>query len=76
MSTSNRRAKRVLERSAPHVGADVIVVAPGIGGHGFLATSMPTQSLQDLDALGSVLREASKKVERWRRRAAREAVAS
>ena len=67
----NKRAKRVLEDCVPHVGRSVVVVAPGCEGHGFLATSMPTQSSQDLAAIETMLHEAVKRVRHWKVRQAR-----
>ena len=69
-SRDSRRARRVLSDAAPHVGPNVLVIAPGCEGNGFLATSMPTRSNEDLVAIESLLREATKKIQRWRRQPA------
>lgn len=71
MNRQNKHAKRVLKDCAPHVGCSVVVVAPGCEGHGFLATSMPTHSSQDLAAIETMLHEATKRVRHWRVRQAR-----
>jgi hypothetical protein len=49
------------------VGASVVILAPGHEGNGFLATSMPTHSLEDLVAIETVLKEATKKLQHWKR---------
>ena len=63
----SRRARRVLSAAAPHVGASVVILAPGHEGNGLLATSMPTHSLEDLVAIETVLKEATKKLQHWKR---------
>lgn len=63
-----RRAKRLLEDAAPHIGRDVIIIAPGCNGHGYLATSMPTKTSQDLEDLITMTNEALKRLRSWHRR--------
>jgi hypothetical protein len=65
---ASRRARRVLSAAAPHVGSNVVVIAPGCEGNGFLATSMPTRSPEDLMAIETMLKEATKKLQHWRHR--------
>ena len=65
---ATRRAKRLLDEAAPHVGADVIIIAPGCNGQGYFATSMSTRSAQDLEATMTLVNEALKKLRRWHRR--------
>lgn len=62
-----RRAKRVLSEAAAHVGPDVIVLAPGVNGAGYLATSLPMQSAENIDDAIVLVAEALKKLRRWRR---------
>lgn len=64
---SARRAKRLLEESIPHIGRDVIVIAPGCNGAGYLATSMPTRTAAELEDLITMTNEALKKLRRWQR---------
>lgn len=67
---ATRRAKRLLEEAAPHIGRDVIIIAPGCTGDGYLATSMPTRTSHDLEALITMTNEALKRLRRWHRRRA------
>jgi len=57
-----RRAKRMLEEAVPHVGRDVIVVAPGVNGQGYLCTSMSTRTSGDVDKILAMLTEATRKM--------------
>lgn len=69
---TNRRAKRLLEDAVPHVGRDVVVVAPGVNGNGYLGTSMPTRTAHELEDVATLLHESLKKVRRWQRARQRE----
>lgn len=62
------RAKRLLTEAIPHVGPDVVVIAPGITGDGYLGTSLPTRSSQDIERVLKLVNEAQKKLQRWKRR--------
>lgn len=70
--SSARRTKRILQEAAPHVGAHVIIIAPGCNGDGYLATSMSTKSAHDIEALMTMTNEALKKLRRWHRNRLRE----
>ena len=65
---ATQRAKRLLTEAIPHVGPDVIVIAPGITGDGYLGTSLPTKTSQDLERVIKLTSEALKKLQRWQRR--------
>lgn len=69
-NSDSRRAKRLLEQAVPHIGRDVVIIAPGCTGDGYLATSMPTRTSHDLEKILTMLSEATKKVRRWQRRRA------
>ena len=66
-SRGTRRAKRTLEQAAPHVGRDVLVIAPGVEGTGYLATSMRIATAADLEPLIKLAQEATKKLKAWQR---------
>lgn len=67
-----RRAKRLMEQAIPHIGRDVIVLAPGANGDGYFATSMPTRTSHDIEALMTMTNEAMKKLRAWHRARKRE----
>ncbi len=69
---TRRAAKRLLDQAAPHIGRDVIIIAPGCNGEGYLASSMPTKTSHDLEALITMTNEALKKLRSWHRRRAKE----
>lgn len=57
-----RRAKVVLEEAKVHVGSDVIVVS-----NDYLATNMSTATEGEFDSMLVLLKEASKKIQCWKR---------
>lgn len=68
---TRRRARRVLEQAAAHVGAEVVVIAPD-----YLATSLSVADTRALEANITLVNEGLKKLRRWHRAAAaREKVA-
>lgn len=71
-NVNRRRAKRLLEEAAPHIGRDVVVIGPGTNGEGYLATSMPTKSAEDIAAILTMVEEARRKLLAWQRRRKRE----
>lgn len=72
MAKSTRRAKRILEEATPHVGTDVVVIAPGVNGAGYLSTSMPMATSQDLEDVITMTHEALKRLKHWHRARVRE----
>lgn len=63
----NRRAKRILAEAVPHVGSEVVVIAPGPTGDGYLATSLSLGSAREIAAAITLTNEALKKLRRWHR---------
>ena len=57
-----RRAKQVLEEAIVHVGPDVIIVS-----NDYLATNMSTATEGEFDSILVLLKEASKKIQAWKR---------
>lgn len=71
MARGTQRARRMLAAAAPHVGVDVVVLAPGVNGAGYMATSMSTKSSADVEKVLTLVSEARKKLlalQRMRRR--------
>ena len=69
---NNRRARRLLEQAAPHVGHDVIVIAPGVNGQGYIATSLPLKTSVDVQHIIRNTTEALKRMRRWERQRRRD----
>lgn len=72
MAKTNRKAKRLLEEAVPHIGSDVVIIAPGINGHGYVATTMPTRTSAELGDVIAMTEQALKKLRRWRTNRVRE----
>lgn len=72
MAKRNIAAKRVVENAIPHIGNEVIIIAPGCNGHGFFATSLPTKTSADMEKLITMTNEALKKLRSWQRNRRRE----
>ena len=70
-AASTHRAKRILAQAAPHVGRDVIVIAPGVEGTGYLASSLPLRTAAEIHNALVLAEEAVKKLRHWHRRARR-----
>lgn len=66
MAKTNRRAKRLIEDAIPHIGENVVIIAPGVNGLGYLATTMPTRTAAELDDVIKMAEQALKKLRRWR----------
>lgn len=66
MAKTNRKAKRLLEEAIPHIGDKVVVLAPGVNGHGYVATSMPTRTVAELNDVIVLVEQSLKKLRRWR----------
>lgn len=56
--------------AVPHVGGEVIVLAPGTDGAGYLATSLPLLTPEDIRRALKITTEATKKLRAWERQRA------
>ena len=65
---TKRNAKRILSEAAPHIGNEVIVIAPGVEGAGYFATSISVGSSQAVERNIVLVNEAMKKLKQWHRR--------
>lgn len=65
---TKRNAKRILSEAAAHIGNEVIVIAPGVEGAGYFATSISVGSLQAVERNIVLVNEAMKKLKQWHRR--------
>lgn len=65
---ASRAAKRILQEAAPHVGSEVIVIAPGIEGQGYFASSVPVGSAKHIEFHIALVNEALKRLKQWHRR--------
>jgi hypothetical protein len=72
MAKTNRKAKRLIEEAIPHVGNDVVIIAPGVNGHGYVATTLPTKTAANLSDMIVMTEQALKKMRRWRSQRMRE----
>ncbi len=65
---TKRNAKRILSEAASHIGNEVIVIAPGVEGAGYFATSISVGSSQAVERNIVLVNEAMKKLKQWHRR--------
>ena len=65
---ANTPAKKILQQAAPHVGATVIVIAPGVEGSGYYASSIPVGHSKHLEFQITLVNEALKRLKQWHRR--------
>ena len=65
---TKRNAKRTLSKAAAHIGNEVIVIAPGVEGAGYFATSISVGSSQAVERNIVLVNEALKKLKQWHRR--------
>lgn len=65
---ASKAAKRVLQQAAPHVGAEVVIIAPGIEGQGYFASSVSVQNSKHLEYHIALVNEALKRLKQWHRR--------
>lgn len=65
---TKRNAKRILSEAAPHIGNEVIVIAPGVEGAGYFGTSISVGSSQGIERNIALVNEALKKLKQWHRR--------
>ena len=72
MAKTNRKAKRLIEDAIPHVGENVVIIAPGVNGAGYIATTMPTRTAAELGDVIAMTEQALKKLRRWRTNRVRE----
>lgn len=65
---TNKSAKRILHQATPHVGNEAIVIAPGVEGSGYYASSIPVGTSQSIGRNIALVNEALKKLKQWQRR--------